>query len=172
MQCFLFEPDNIIKEENGEWFEWDRKRHAWIPEEVWEDIFREELLDVMAIQYDCSTERITFRRALSGRALNEDLLYFEEKHGRSSGESMHYYLFEYGCIVRDDGIFWCQRDRKRHRWILAQGWMDRYLDAAYPVIEIEYDEKNETITDRREIPGYGTNKELMDFVTVGEQAGG
>ena len=77
MQCYLFEPDNIVKEENGEWFERDRKGHAWMPAEFWADIFREELLDVIAIEYDCDTEAIRSHRAISKRALNYELLSFE-----------------------------------------------------------------------------------------------
>ena len=165
MPCYLFELDNIVKEENGEWFERDRKHHIWVPAEFWSDLFREELLEAIAVQYDESTEKITSRRPLPGRSLNEELMAFEDGKTRLLFErsEKHYYLFEYGCIVRNDGLYWCQRDRKRHKWIYEQSWMDTFYDVAYSVIEIRYDEETETITDRWIIPGYYGDEELLQF---------
>ena len=68
--------------------------------------------------------------------------------------STEYYLFELGfAIVKNAGGIWYQRDRDKHEWVQDQSWMTRFYDVGYDVIQIEYDEANETIVSRERISG-------------------
>ena len=66
-----------------------------------------------------------------------------------------YYLFALGkTVVKVDGPQWMKRDRIRHVWVADFAWERRYYDASYDVIEIDYDEETERISNRREIKGF------------------
>ena len=81
---------------------------------------------------------------------------------RTPDDTPTYYLFELGhSIVKKEGSFWYDRDRKNHLWKYDSSWMARYFDAQYEVIEIDYDEETEQITARRQIPGFGCSEELL-----------
>lgn len=49
---------------------------------------------------------------------------------------------------------WYTRDQKNHTWEYDNSWDRRFEDAQYDVIEIDYDEETETISNRRMIHGY------------------
>ena len=72
-------------------------------------------------------------------------------------------LFQYGMIVKEEGSCWYRRDRLNHLWIPQQSWLDSYYDAAWDVIEIDYDESRERILARRPIAGFPVSQELMEF---------
>ena len=57
-----------------------------------------------------------------------------------------YYYFESGDkVVMTNGYDWYWRDKTHHKWIKNNDWERLYYDAAYKVIEINYDEPNEQV---------------------------
>ena len=58
-----------------------------------------------------------------------------------------YYLFALGnSVVKvENGARWYRRDRQNHKWEASNSWLARFYDPAYDVVEIEYDEKTETV---------------------------
>lgn len=69
-------------------------------------------------------------------------------------EEVHYYLFELGnSVVKNQNYFWYTRDRENHSWEKDNSWDRRFFDASYFVIEIDYDEESEKISNRRMLHG-------------------
>jgi len=68
---------------------------------------------------------------------------------------VNYYLFELGkTVVKCCGGLWYERDPEKHQWELNMEWDRRFFDGAYNVIEIDYDEDQEMISNRRRVPGF------------------
>lgn len=71
-----------------------------------------------------------------------------------------YYLFALGnTVVLNDDYMWYYRDKVNHKWISDSSWLIRFDDAQYDVIEIDYDEENEKILNRRRINSFWSSDE-------------
>lgn len=67
---------------------------------------------------------------------------------------IQYYLFELGnTVVKMENDLFYERDQKNHEWIQDGEWMRRFYDGGYGVIEIDYDEETEQISNMRAIKG-------------------
>ena len=64
---------------------------------------------------------------------------------------------------------WYRRDRKNHEWIVDGAWWFIFYDLGFDVIEIDYDETNEKIVNRRRPKGRwsATDQHLFEFENEG-----
>ena len=75
------------------------------------------------------------------------------------GADIHYCLFELGpSVVKSERYIFYDRDQKNHQWIKDGEWMRRFEDGAYDVLEIDYDEEHEQISNPRLIKGHSMGK--------------
>ena len=90
----------------------------------------------------------------------------------SKSEKAHYYLFDAKYTIvkeTDNEAHWYKRDRMNHEWIEDGSWGIFFYDLGFDVIEIDYDEANEEILNRRRLKGRwsATDKHLFEFENNG-----
>ena len=78
-----------------------------------------------------------------------------DSQSQDDSSKIKYYFFgDFDVVVKEEGDLWYRRDPVKHKWINEGEWMARYYDAAYIVISVEYDEKNEEILNRSKIDSF------------------